>query len=188
MYRSLQLSNYTRPYSKSARELRLKPKPVHLTQEPLFLLTPLHRSGCFYRKGGLLNRRKRNEQHCRAPDTSDWNCTWVSLKCRGVGVAWDWMRHDYWPLLVYKYLVNAWLGDYHFSFLLFLFLLLLSPPLLFLVDCGVCAHMCTHVHTPVPLLVYTGVRTGCQFSPSVSFTLSPSDRVSLWIWDLVCVR
>lgn len=38
---------------------------------------------------------------------------------------------------------------------------------------GVCAHMCTHVHTPVPLLGYAGVRTGCQLSPSVSFYFIP---------------
>lgn len=60
-----------------------------------------------------------------------------------------------------------------FFFFLFLFLLLLSPPLPFLVDYGVCAHMCTRVHTPVPLLIYAGVRTGCQLSPYVCFYFIP---------------
>ena len=84
-------------------------------------------------------------------------------------------------LLVYKYLEDALLGDYH------IFPSSLPPPpppppphphlpppsplptFFFLVDYGVC----THVHMLVPLLVYAEVSTGHQSSPFMSFYFIP---------------
>ena len=164
---------------------------------------PLYRSGCFYHERGMINRRKKNKHCCTASDILDWPVLakklhmcffkmwrrWCGLR---LNEAWQlslsWSTSVWWILGEYQDLPSSYFSSFSSSF----FSLPFSPPssllslILFLVVVDYV--VCPPVHMLMPLLVYAEVRTGNQYIPLSLFTSSPWDRVSLWIWELVCFR